>query len=307
LSSRVTVSGKSKAGNLLDCADFVLSQWPDMHTLCKDMEDAISQFNDQYNMCINVLDKIGIDLSDYEVAIRFTRDFYEENRDFIVDLVRRVNKPVLIEMWDQRFFYFVLKFEFNYVDALNKASALSTVQIDVENADRYGLKYIDTRGAEIKPVILHCSPSGAIERCIYALLEKAAMNSEKGIVPMLPVWLSPTQVRVIPVAEKHLGFAQKVAGEITGRVDIDDREETVGKKIRDAGKDWIPYVVVVGDEEEKEGNIMVTVRSESRPNEPTTIKMNVSELNERISALISGFPFKRNPLSLKLSERPRFV
>jgi len=107
---------------------------PDMHSLCKDMDEAVDQFNDQYNMCINVLEKVGIDLEDYEVAIRFTRDFYEENRDFIVNLVKTVNKPVLIELWDQRFFYFVLKFEFNYVDAMDKASALSTVQIDVENA-----------------------------------------------------------------------------------------------------------------------------------------------------------------------------
>ncbi len=55
-----------------------------------------------------------------------------------------MNKPVLIELWDQRFFYFVLKFEFNYIDAMDKASALSTVQIDVENAERYGIKYIDS-------------------------------------------------------------------------------------------------------------------------------------------------------------------
>ncbi len=104
------------------------------------MDEATEQFNEQYNMCINVLSKIGIDLSDFEVAIRFTRDFYEENRDFIVGLVKTVNKPVLIELWDQRFFYFVLKFEFNYIDAMDKASALSTVQIDVENAERYGYK-----------------------------------------------------------------------------------------------------------------------------------------------------------------------
>ncbi|MCE8429231.1 MAG: threonine--tRNA ligase [Candidatus Methanoperedens sp.] len=298
---------KEQSGELVGLRRLRAFTMPDMHTLCKDMEEAVAQFNDQYNMCINVLAKIGLDLNDYEVAIRFTRDFYEENRDFIVNLVKTVNKPVLIELWDQRFFYFVLKFEFNYIDAMDKASALSTVQIDVENAQRYGIKYIDSKGAEKRPFILHCSPSGAIERCIYALLEKGNMNSEKGIVPMLPVWLSPTQVRVIPVAGKHMEFAEKAASEITGRVDIDDREETVGKKIRDAGKDWIPYVAVVGDEEQRDGNLMVTIRSESMPNKPTNIKMSISELNERIASDISGYPFKRNPLSLKLTERPRFV
>ncbi|HLB70601.1 MAG TPA: threonine--tRNA ligase [Candidatus Methanoperedens sp.] len=298
---------KEQSGELVGLRRLRAFTMPDMHTLCRDMEDAVRQFNDQYNMCIDVLDNIGLDLNDYEVAIRFTRDFYEENKDFIVGLVKIVNKPVLIELWDQRFFYFVLKFEFNYVDAMDKASALSTVQIDVENAERYGIKYIDSNGAEKRPFILHCSPSGAIERCIYALLEKAYMNSEAGMVPMFPVWLSPTQVRIIPVTEKHTGYAEKVGGELGCRVDIDDREETVGKKIRDAGKEWIPYVAVVGDEEIKYGNITVTVRSESIPDKPYNKKMTVAELNQRVSDEIKGYPFKRNPLSVKLSARPKFV
>jgi len=298
---------KEQSGELVGLRRLRAFTMPDMHSLCKDMDEAIQQFNEQYNMCINVLSNIGIDLNDYEVAIRFTRDFYEENKDFIVGLVRTVNKPVLIELWDQRFFYFVLKFEFNYIDAMDKASALSTVQIDVENAERYGIKYIDSTGAEKRPFILHCSPSGAIERCMYALLEKANMNSEKGIVPMFPIWLSPTQVRIIPVTGKHMEYAEKVAEGLEFRVDIDDRDETVGKKIRDAGKDWIPYVVVVGDEEVANSELMVTVRSESTHGKPANKKMTVEELNERISNEVSGFPFKRHPLSVNLSGRPRFV
>ncbi len=302
---------KEQSGELVGLRRLRAFTMPDMHTLCKDLNEAVQQFNEQYNMCIDVLSKIGIDLKDYEVAIRFTRDFYENNKEFITGLVKTVNKPVLVELWDERFFYFVLKFEFNFVDALGKASALSTVQIDVENAERYGIKYIDSTGAEKRPFILHCSPSGAIERCIYALLEKAHMNSEKGIVPMLPVWLSPTQVRIIPVTDKHLSYANEVAHKIEEnakcRLDIDDREETVNKKIRDAGMEWIPYVVVVGDEEVSTGNITVTVRSESLPNKPSKVKMGVMELGERISNEVAGFPFKRNPLALRLSARPKFV
>ncbi len=298
---------KEQSGELVGLRRLRAFTMPDMHTLCKDMDEACTAFHEQYNMCISVLSKIGLSLSDYEVAIRFTRDFYEKNKEFIVGLVKTVNKPVLIELWDDRFFYFVLKFEFNYIDAMDKASALSTVQIDVENAERYGIKYIDSTGAEKRPFILHCSPSGAIERCIYALLEKAHMNSEKGIVPMFPMWLSPTQVRIIPVVEKHLEYAQKVAGELNWRVDIDDREETVSKKIRDAGKEWIPYVAVVGDEEVSNDNLTVTVRSESSPNKPANVKMSVQELNDRISNEVSVFPFKRHPLAARLSARPRFV
>jgi len=280
---------------------------PDMHTLTRDMKSAMEEFKKQYQASISVLKEVGLDLSDYEVAIRFTRDFYNENREFIESLVDVVKKPVLIEMWDERFFYFVLKFEFNFVDTLDKASALSTVQIDVENAERYDMTYVDEAGERQRPILLHCSPSGAIERVMYALLEKAARQAEEGKLPMLQTWLSPTQIRVIPVAERHQARAQEIVTELGLRADIDDRDETVGKKIRDAGREWIPYVAVVGDEELASGSLTVTVRSESTPKSPAKVKMTVDELRERIAAETAGKPWRRLPLPVRLSERPRFI
>ena len=280
---------------------------PDMHTFCADMAEATAEFEKQYETSISVLAEAGLELDDYEVAIRFTREFYEENREFVERLVGIVNKPVLIEMWDERFFYFVLKFEFNFVDALDKASALSTVQIDVENADRYEIDYADAAGALRRPVILHCSPSGAIERLMFALLEKAHRVSVEGKVPMLATWISPTQVRVIPVAERHLARALEVAEAIGFRTDVDDRDETVGKKIRDAGREWIPYVAVIGDQELESGKIAVTVRAESQPKKPYKVEMTPEELKVRIGSETAGKPWKRLPLPVKLSERPRFI
>ncbi|HID26789.1 MAG TPA: threonine--tRNA ligase [Methanosarcinales archaeon] len=274
---------------------------PDLHTLCKDLDSAILEFGKQYDTCIEVLDKIGLNLEDYEVAIRFTRDFYEENKEFIHNLQYKVKKPVLIEMWDSRFFYFVLKFEFNYIDALDKASALSTVQIDVENAERYGINYIDENGKEKKPIILHCSYSGAIERCMYALLEKAYLKAQKKEIAKLPTWLSPTQVRIIPVAERHLEYAKEVAMQLTCRVDIDDREETVSKKIRDAGREWIPYVVVIGDKEMESGTLSVTVRANKEK-----VSITVDALNSAVANEISGMPYKPLPLPRELSRRAKF-
>ncbi|WP_370573501.1 threonine--tRNA ligase [Methanomethylovorans sp.] len=298
---------KEQRGELVGLRRLRAFTMPDMHTLCHDMGQAVAQFDEQYNMCIRILDQVGIKLEDFEVAIRFTRDFYEENKDFITNLARTVNKPVLVEMWDTRFFYFVLKFEFNFVDALAKASALSTVQIDVENAERYDIKYVDAAGVEQRPTILHCSPSGAIERCIYGLLEKEAMRAERGEVPMLPVWLSPTQVRVLPVSEKHLEFAKQISDKLHCRVDIDDREDTVGKRIREAGREWVPYVVVIGDKEVETGRINVTVRSESQSNRPKTVEMSPEELDARIKAEIAGLPYRGLPLSKMLSLRPKFI
>jgi threonyl-tRNA synthetase len=298
---------KEQRGELVGLRRLRAFTMPDMHSLCTDMQQAVEQFDAQYNMCISVLDKVGIKVDDFEVAVRFTRDFYNDNRDFITNLARTVKKPVLVEMWDTRFFYFVLKFEFNFVDALAKASALSTVQIDVENAERYDINYIDTDGVAKKPVILHCSPSGAIERCIYGLLEKEAMRTENGGVPMLPVWLSPTQVRVIPISDKHMGFAQQIADQLQCRVDIDDREDTVGKKVREAAREWIPYIVVIGDKEAETGNINVTLRAESQPEKPKKVEMTPEQLNARILSETKGMPYKGLPLAKMLSARPKFL
>jgi len=298
---------KEKRGELVGLRRLRKFTMPDMHTLCKDMKEALEEFKKQYELCMRVLEGFGFATKDYEVAIRFTREFYDDdkNKEFIEELVRTAGKPVLIERWDQRFFYFVLKFEFNFIDALEKASALSTVQIDVENAERYGIKYIDANGEEKSPIILHCSPSGAIERCMYALLEKAYLDMECGFLPMLPLWLSPIQLRIIPVADRHLEYIREILPVLTGiRVDVDDREETVSKKIRDAGREWIPYVAVIGDKEVGKKTLSVTIREESRN---LSLEMDVFELKERIKAGLKDKPFRELPFSFKLSERARFV
>ncbi len=301
---------KEKRGELVGLRRLRKFTMPDMHTLCRDMDEAVAEFKKQYEFCMRVLADIGFSPKDYEVALRFTKEFYEDeaNKELIKSLVRIAGKPVLIEVWDQRFFYFVLKFEFNFVDALGKASALSTVQIDVENAERYGITYTDADGARKSPIILHCSPSGAIERCMYALLEKAYLDKEAGAMPMLPLWLSPTQLRIIPVAERHLEYVERILPALTSiRVDVDDRDETVSKKIRDAGREWIPYVAVVGDKEVEKETLSVTIRAESSMKKQKVEEMNVSELKERIEAGIKDRPFRQLPLSYKLSERAKFT
>jgi threonyl-tRNA synthetase len=297
---------KEQRGELVGLRRLRAFTMPDMHTLCEDMPQALDQFKEQYNLCINVLENMGIYVSDYEVAIRFTRDFYESNKELVVSMAKTVDKPVLVEMWDTRFFYFVLKFEFNFVDALAKASALSTVQIDVENAERYDISYVNAEGKLVNPTVLHCSPSGAIERCIYALLEKAAMEADEGKVPMLPVWLSPTQVRIVPISEKHLFFAEEVSKKLDCRVDIDDRDMSIGKKVREASREWIPYLVVVGDNEIEEGTINVTIRAKSEHDKLEKIQITPEKLNELVREEISSKPYRKLPLAKYLSARPRF-
>jgi threonyl-tRNA synthetase len=121
-------------------------------------------------------------------------------------------------------------------------------------------------------------------------------------VPSLPIWLSPTQVRLIPVAERHHVYAEEVAAAMNDvRVDIDDRDETVGKRVRVAGREWIPYVVVIGDKELESGMLSVTIRSESQKVEETA-----QELRDRVIAETTGMPYRQINLPVLLSKRPVF-
>ena len=284
---------------------------PDVHAFTSDLDMAMDEFKVRFDLCLSVLENIGIDNTDIEMALRTTKDFYGKNKDFIIDLVKKLGKPILIEMWDERIFYFILKFEFNFVDMSDKASALSTDQIDIENGERYDINFTDKDGKPKHPLILHCSPSGAIERVIYTLLEKEAIKINKGQKPMFPMWLSPTQVRFIPVSSDFVKTCENFVDEFNKkspfihiRSDIDDREESVSRKIRDAEKEWIPIIIVVGDKEREGKTFTPRFRSESIGENNKSYLIN--ELYDLVIKQIKDFPQQTLPLPLYLSKRPRF-
>lgn len=296
---------REKSGELAGLRRLRAFTMPDCHALCADLDQAKKECFLRFELCRKVLDE-GLELGkdDYEMAIRFTKDFLEENRDFIVSLAKQMNKPVLVEMWKERFFYFVLKWEFNFVDNLDKASALSTDQIDIENAERYDITYVDEKGEKRHPLILHCSPSGAIERCVYAMLEKAYREQKKGNVPMLPLWLSPTQVRVIPVSDRFIEDAEKIVDKIEKhciRVDLDDRPLTIQKKVREAETEWINYVLVIGQKELDSGTLSVRDRKAGEIR-----KMQLQKFIDEVEKNTKNMPFKPLTLPRRLSKRPRF-
>ena len=254
---------REQSGELVGLRRLRAFTMPDCHAFCATMTQAIDEIKIRFDLSQSVLSNLGIKKSDYEMAIRFTEDFYNENKSSIEELVKKNGKPVLVEMWTEKFFYFVLKWEFNFIDNLGKASALSTDQIDVENGDRYGIEFIDENNEKKHPIILHNSPSGAIERIIYALLEKAATDSHEGRKPQLPLWLSPTQVRIIPLKDEFNNFCEQLSDKISTnsiRVDIDDRNESIGKRIREAEKEWIRYILVIGEKEANSENLSIRDR-----------------------------------------------
>jgi threonyl-tRNA synthetase len=295
---------REKSGEVVGLRRLRAFTMPDCHAFCKDLEQAKSEFLTRFKLCMEVLEEIGLPKNAYEVAIRFTKDFYKENRDFVESLAKIFGKPALVEMWEERFFYFTLKWDFNFVDNQDKAAALSTDQIDIENAKRYEITFVDEKGERRYPLILHCSPSGAIERCIYALLEKAYKDQQNGKPPMLPLWLSPTQVRLIPMSTKYLERVEKLGKELEAhciRFDIDDRPMTLQKRIREAEMEWVPYIIVVGQKEALSETFPVRDRKTGKIR-----SMKLGELIGEIEKEVKGKPFKPLPLPAYLSRRPQF-
>ncbi|MGA8912367.1 MAG: threonine--tRNA ligase [Nitrososphaeraceae archaeon] len=299
---------REKSGELVGLRRLRAFSMPDCHAMCRDMNQAKEEFLKRFELSISVISALGLSIeTDMEMAIRFTQDFYNENKDFVNQLASRFGRPVIVEMWKERFFYFTLKWEFNYIDNLNKASALSTDQIDVENGKRYQIEFVDEDGNKKNPIILHNSPSGAIERVIYALLEKAAKISKSGGgVSSFPLWLAHTQVRLISVARQHLVLCEKIAAELSGkqiRTDIDDRDESVGKKIRDSETEWIHYTLVIGDKEmQTEKKFVVRDRNAGK-----RLEITLQELVDKINVQTKDKPYLPLNLPRHLSQRPQIM
>jgi threonyl-tRNA synthetase len=273
---------------------------PDLHTVCVDIDQAMDEFDEQITMC----KQTGVDLDvNYEVIMRATKEFFDENKDWVYSAANKIGKPVLLEILPERKHYWVAKMDFAAIDYLGRPIENPTIQIDVESGERFGITFINSEEEEINPIIIHCSPTGSIERVICSLLEKSAVD-KKDKPPMLPVWLIPTQVRIIPIAERHIEKSEQVAQLLKNqniRVDIDDRHETVGKKIRNAGGEWAPYVIVIGDKELEEGPLTVNIRETNEK-----LSMKIDELVLKIHNETKDMPFKKLPLPVKLANRVSF-
>lgn len=296
---------REQSGELVGLRRLRAFTMPDCHAFCKDIEQSIQEIKIRFDLSRDILKELGIASSDYEMAIRFTEDFYNENKSSIEEIVKKHGRPVLVEMWKEKFFYFVLKWEFNFVDNFGKASALSTDQIDVENGERYGIKFVDENNVSKHPIILHNSPSGAIERIIYVLLEKAAQDAAKGQKPQFPLWLAPTQVRIIPLTEEFSKTCETLADKLSSnniRVDVDDRNESIGKRIRDSEKDWIRYTLVIGEKEANSKNLSIRDRQLGNVRE-LIFEDFISEVNEQTK----GKPFTGLNLPKYLSQRPQLM
>jgi len=272
---------------------------PDLHIFTKDLNEALKVIYKVQEVIFNEIRKLGRSyVSIYNVTHRFFKDYF----DIIVELIRREGRPALITLYPDDIYYWVLNVEYNIIDELKRPREIATFQIDIGNAKRFGIKYLDEKGDERYPVIIHTALIGSIERYLYAVFDTAALMEREGKCPTIPLWLAPIQVRIIPVKKGHMEYSMKVLEELLRnniRADIDDRDLSLGKRIREAGIEWVPYIVVIGDREVKTGTINVRFRGKGMQK-----SMRLEEFIKMINKELEGYPRVDLTLPHRVSQRP---
>ena len=270
---------------------------PDYHVFCRDIEQAKDITLKVHRKIHEKVREFG---SHYVSLYNLTRSFFEKNRSFMKELVKVDNKPALLRFVPEGKYYWVINVEYHITDELKRSREIATVQIDIGNAKRFGIKYINEKTEESYPPILHTAVLGGIERYIYTVFDAAL----KKTVPSLPLWLSPTQVRIVPISDKFTNDAAKIADEFEAhciRVDVDERPITMQRKVREAEMEWISYVLVIGQKEIDSGILAVRDRERKEIR-----KMSLQELVKEINEKTAGKPYRSLTFPKKLSSRPQF-
>jgi len=269
---------------------------PDIHCFCSDINQSWSEYQELYRHYADLAEASGIE---YTIIFRATEEFYQKYKDQILAMLQYSQRPAVIEVLSGMKHYWAVKHEFQGIDSVGGACQVATVQLDVEDAERYGITYTNADGQSKGCVICHSS-IGALERWIFLMLEAAA----KMEVPKLPLWISPIQVRIIPVSDQFNDQALTLTKAICSnrvRADVDDRVETVSNRVRQAEIDWTPYILVFGEREASSSLLSVKKRGERKPS-----SMTVEELIADIHQETKGMPFRQSTLPMELSRRPIF-
>jgi threonyl-tRNA synthetase len=175
------------------------------------------------------------------------------------------------------------KIDFDVTDALGRKWQCATIQLDYQLPERFDLAYTGADGADHRPIVVHRAIFGSFERFIALLIENYA--------GAFPVWFAPVQAVVIPVVENHNEYARKVAAELSAfRIKVDERNEKLGYKIREAQAQKVPYMLVVGDKEAAEGTVAVRHRFKADLG-----TMSVADFVSKLSGLVATHNVNEEP------------
>jgi threonyl-tRNA synthetase len=230
----------------------------DAHLFCT-QEQVEEEFINVVELTMHVLEKLGFSNYTAQISLRHqtNRDKYlgtEENWDkaeqAIIDATKKVGLKTTVE-YDEAAFYGP-KLDFMVKDALGRSWQLGTVQVDYNLPERFKLEYIGADNQPHRPVMIHRAPVGSMERFIGVLTEHCAGK--------FPLWLAPDQIAILPISDRFMDYAKGLMAQLAEhdiRGFIDERAETIGRKIRDTEMKRVPFMLIIGEKEAAEGLMSV--------------------------------------------------
>ncbi len=234
----------------------------DAHLFCRP-DQVKDEFKKVIDLVLYVLSSLSftdytaqISLRDKEDRSKYigTDENWEIAEQAIIEASAEKGLPTVIEYGEAAFYG--PKLDFMVRDAIGRKWQLGTIQVDYNLPERFDLTYIGEDNAKHRPVMIHRAPFGSMERFIAVLIEHCAGK--------FPLWLAPTQVMILPISDKYIEYAQEVRMRMKKadiRAEVDERNEKIGKKIREAEMNKIPYMFVVGEKEMQEKKVAVRKQS----------------------------------------------
>jgi threonyl-tRNA synthetase len=208
---------------------------------------------------------------------------WKKAEDAIINAAKDKGLNTVVEYGEAAFYG--PKLDFMVKDALGRSWQLGTIQVDYNLPERFDLSYKGSDNELHRPVMIHRAPFGSMERFIAILIEHTAGN--------FPLWLMPEQVSILSLSEKYENYAKKVLQLLENneiRTVLDNRNETIGKKIRDAEMSKVPFMIILGDEEEKSGNISVRKHGEGgKGNQQMSIEEFVQLIQKEVDSTLKKF------------------
>ena len=270
---------------------------PTIRTATRDADRAKAEFETQCERALSAGDDLGVE---YRPVIRVSRSFYETDSEWITSLIADLDAPALIEIRDHSCRDRAVTAEFATIDRDGDPLFGPTVRLDLGLATRTDGGDADSERAALPTV--HAAPLGAVDRATAVLLDGAAERTP----PRLPTWLSPIQVRFVPIGDDHVERCARLAGDLAAaglRADVDDRDAPVGERIAAAERERAPYYAVVGDREldRDDEALAVCVRSERAER-----RLSPEQLRDHIRDDVGDRPQKRRYLPRRVGDRPEF-
>ncbi len=262
----------------------------DAHIFCTP-EQLDEEFKKVIDLVLYVFGSLGFDNFTAQVSVRDLDkpekyignvENWEKAENAIINAAKEKGLDYVVESGEAAFYG--PKLDFMVKDALGRSWQLGTIQVDYNLPERFDLEYKGSDNEMHRPVMIHRAPFGSLERFIAILLEHTGGN--------FPLWLMPEQAIILSLSEKYEKYAEKVLNELENheiRGLVDNRNETIGKKIREAEMNKYPYMLIIGENEEKEGTVSVRKHGNKEDIGTLTIEEFVAVVKEEVSKTLAVF------------------